>query len=377
MFTSDEPSDIDYEVEKVKSAWQALRAKRNWTKGKDCISSINTKKLYEALEKMTCEVDRIQNRYMDPKANHYLHKSATNVLKTASKSSLEEEAEIVKSIIFPKKKAKIKSEISHLKNFDTEIIKDIAKIRFDETAENILMNKQPTKNIFSSKHIAKNRSVHTNAYRHDIDNDIVSANTIALNACDKKQDITTDTMKLAFKDDGKTRMKIKSSIEKYLQNYSDNICKPRDIEEQKEEECFQDIKSSASNIANILARHNIGSYGLYENFEKCDDTYDSEDYMSKKNENFSCSNIGTNTTHIDTIQGSKKICDSTFLENTESYKNDIRPMKSIDISKQSNLASCQDNAFIKIGLNVLEKNLSKDKLSQILQSEYLKKNLSL
>lgn len=376
MFTSDEPSDIDYEVEKVKSAWQALRAKKNWTKGKDCISSINTKKLYETLEKMTCEVDRIQKRYMDPKANHYLHKSATNVLKTASKSSFEEEAEIVKSIIFPKRKAKIESEISHLKNFDTEIIsKDIAKIRFDETAGNILMNKQP-KNIFSSKHIAKNQSVHTNAYGHNIDNDIVSANTITLNTCDKKQDIT-DTMKLAFKDDGKTRMKIKSSIEKYLQNYSDNICKPRDIEEQKEEECFQDIKSSASDIANILASHNIGSYGLYENFEKCDDTYDSEDYMNERDKNFSCSNIATNTMQIDTIQGSKKICDSTFLEDTESYKNDIRPIKSIGTSKQSNLGSCQDNAFIKIGLNVLEKNLSKDKLSQILQSEYLKKNLSL
>ncbi|CAL1683310.1 unnamed protein product [Lasius platythorax] len=381
----DEPSNINHEVEKVKSAWQALRAERNWTKGKDCIDNVHTKKLYEILEKMTCEVDKIQGRYRDPKANYYLRKSATNVLKTASKPSLEEEAEIVRSIIFPKRKATIESEMSHLKNFDTEMIgKDIAKIRFDETTENILTNKQPTKNTFSSKRIAKNRSVYTNAHGHNIDNDIALVSTISLNTCDKKQDTTTDTMELAFKDDGKTRMKIKSSIEKYLQNYSDNIHKPRDIEEKKGEERFQDIKSSASDIANILASHNIGSYGLYENFEKRDDAYDSEDCTSERDKNFPCSNIATNTTQVtcvDTIQDDKRIRDNTFLENTESYRNDIRPtkvdVKSIGTSRRSNLASCSDNAFIKMGLNVLEKNLSRDKLSQILQSEYLKKNLSL
>ncbi|XP_029666405.1 uncharacterized protein LOC115237474 isoform X1 [Formica exsecta] len=359
-----EPSDIDHEVEKVKSAWQALRAERNWTKGKDCIGSVHTKKLYEILEKVTCEVDRIQERYMDPNANHYLRKSATNVLKTNSKPSLEEEAEIMRNIIFPKGKTKLESEIFNLKNFDTE-----------------MTNKQPTKNTFPSKHIAKNRSVHTNAYGHNIDNDIISESINALNS-DKKQHTTTDIMELAFKDDGKTRMKIKSSIEKYLQNYSNNIYKPRDIEEKKGEEHFQDITSSAKDIANILASHNIKSHGLYENVENYDDAYDSEDCMSERDKNFPCSNIATNTTQVtfvDKIQDSKTICDNTFLENTE-YKN-TQPIKvdvkSIGTSKQSNLTSYQDNAFIKMGLNVLEKNLSEDKLSQILQSEYLKKNLSL
>lgn len=381
MYALGEPSNIDHEVEKVKSAWQALRAERNWTKGKDCIDSVHTKKLYEILEKVTCEVDRIQEGYMDPNANHYLHKSATSILKTNSKPSLEEEAEIMRNIIFPKGKMKLESEISNLRNFDTEMItKDIGKIYIDETTKNILTNKQPIKNAFPSKHIAKNRSVHTNAYGHNIDNDIVSVSGInALNSCNKKQDTTTG-MELAFKDDGKMRMKIKSSIEKYLQNYSD-IHKPRDIEEKKEEKDFQDIKSSASDIANILASHNIKSHGLYENFEKYDDAYDSEDCMSERDKNFS-SNIATSTTQVtfgDTIQDAKRICDNTFLKNTE-HKN-TRPIKvdvkSIGTSKQSNLANYQDNAFIKMGLNVSEKNLSKDKLSQILQSEYLKKNLSL
>lgn len=374
---ADEPSDTNYKVEKVKSAWQALRAERNWTKSKDCIGNVHTKKVYEILERMTCEVDKIQKRYMDPKANYYLRKSAINVLKTASKPSLKEEAEIVQSIIFPKKEATIESEMSHPKNFDIEVIgKDIAKIRFDETTE----NEQPTKNIpFPSKRILKNRSIHTNAYEHNIDNDIASGSTTVLNICDKKQDTTTDTMELAFKDDSKTRMKIKSSIEKYLQNYGDNIHKSRDIEEKKEE----DIKSSASNIADILASHNIESHGLFGNFEKHDDN-DSEDCISERDTDFPCSNIATNITQVtcvDTIQDDKRIHDNTFLENTELYKNDIRPtkvdVKSISISRPSNLANYSDNAFIKMGLNVVEKNLSRDKLSQILQSEYLKKNLSL
>lgn len=279
MYVSDEPSDIDHEVEKVKSAWQALRAERNWTKGKNCTGSAHTKKLYETLEKVTCEVDRIQERYMDSKANHYLHKSATNILKTASKPSLEEEAKIVRDIIFPKRKAKIASKIFNLKNFDTEMItKDVAKMRFDETTEDIL-NKQSIKNTFPSKHIAKSRSVFTNAYGYNIDNDNIST---TLNICDKNKDAigtTTDATDLAFKDDNKTRRKIKSSIEKYLQNYGDNIYKLHDIEEQTGKEYLQDIKSSASDIANILASHNIGLYGLYENFEKRDD---SEDHIDRK-----------------------------------------------------------------------------------------------
>lgn len=378
MYALGEPSNIDHEVEKIKSAWQTLRAEKNWTKGKDCIDSVHTKKLYELLEKVTCEVDKMQESYMDPNANHYLHKSATNILKTNSKPSLEEEAEIMRNIIFPKGKMKLESEISNLRNFDTEMItKDIGKIYFDETTKNILTNKQPTKNSFPSKHIAKNRSVHTNAYGHNIDNDIVSvSSTNALGGCNKKQDTTTTGMELAFKDDGKTRMKIKSSIEKYLQNYSGNI-KSHDIEEKKEE-YFQDIKSTASDIANILASHNIKSQELYENFEKYD--YDSEDCMSDSDKNFP-SNFATSTTQVtfvDTNQDSQRICDNTFLKNTE--PKNTRPIKvdvkSIGTSKQSNLASYQDNAFIKMGLNV-SKNLPEDKLSQILQSEYLKKNLSL
>jgi len=124
---------------------------------------------------MTCEIDRVQRNYMDPKTNHYLHKSATNVLRTSSKPSLQEEAKIVRDIIFPDKKSRIKSAVSHLRNVDSEIIgKNMAMVRFDEAAENILTDKQPSKNFLSSKCTAKKRSIHTEAHEYDIANDIRS-----------------------------------------------------------------------------------------------------------------------------------------------------------------------------------------------------------
>lgn len=364
-------------MENVKSAWQALREEKDWTRGKDRIGNDRTKKLYEILEKMTCEIDRVQRNYMDPKANHYLHKSATNVLKTGSKPSLQEEAEIVRSIIFPDRKARVKSAVTHLTNVDSEIIgKDMARIRFDE---DILMDQQPSKNLLSSKYTAKKRSIHTEAYKRDIGTDIKSVHTIAPNICNKRQDTAvTDTVKPMSTNDGnKMRARIKSSIEEYLQHYSDNIHKSHNVEK-REEERSRDIKSSASDIADILASHSIGSHMFYENFEKHSDGYDSEDYAS--DENRPCSNTKTNATQmtsVDTIQD-RKIRDDMSVENMGLY-NDTRATKAVDARsfdtrRHSSVTNYQDNAFIKMGLN---QNLSRDTLSQILQSEYLRKDLSL
>jgi len=315
---------------------------------------------------------------MDPKTNHYLHRSATNVLRTSSKPSLQEEAKIVKDIIFPDKKSRIKSAVPHLRNVDSEIIgKNMAMVRFDESTENILTDKQSNKNFLSSKCTAKKRSIHTEAHEYDIANDIRSFHTTASNIDNKNQDAAVkDIVKPTFIDDNnKTRAKIKSSIEEYLQHYCDNIHKSCNIEE--EEERCQDVKPSASDIADILASHNIGSQVLYENFEKHSD--DSEDYASENDANRSCSNTANNVMQMtpdDSIQ-ENRIRDMS-LENTGLY-NDTQLTKAVDarffdIQKQASVTNCQDNAFIKMGLN---KNLSRDTLSQILQSEYLKKDLSL
>lgn len=365
-------------MENVKSAWQALRGEKDWTRGKDRIDNDRTKKLYEILEKMTCKIDRVQRNYMDPKANHYLRRSASNVLRTStrSKPSLQEEAEIVRNIIFPDRKARTKSAVSYLTNVNSEISgKDMARIRFDEAAKDILMDQQLSKNL--SKYTTKKRSIHTEVYERDIANDIQSVHTIAPNICNKRQDTAvTDTVKSLSTDDGnKMRMRIKSSIEEYLQHYSDNVHKSRSVEK-KEEERSRNIKPLTNDIADILESHNIGSHVFYEHFEKYSD--DSEDYIS--DEDRPCLNTTTNTTQmtsVDTIQD-RKIRDDTSVENT-GLCNDTRAtkavdVKSFDIRRQSSVTNCQDNAFIKMGLN---KNLSRDTLSQILQSEYLRKDLSL
>ncbi|XP_011057354.1 PREDICTED: uncharacterized protein LOC105147796, partial [Acromyrmex echinatior] len=369
--------DIDREVEKIKSAWQASQKEKDWTKGKARIDNIQTKKLYEILEKMTCEIDRVQRSYMDPKANRYLHKSANNVLKP-SKPSLQEKAEIIRNLIFPDRKARTKSTFSILRNEDSKTIdKDMARIRFDEGVENISTDKQLNKN-FLSNYAAKKQSIHTEAHKYDIPDDKRSIHTIALN---KKQDTAvTDIMKPKFTNENKIRTKIRSSIEEYLQHHIDNIHTSYGIEEKKEEYSRIVKLPSVRDIENILANHNIGPHMLYENFERHSDDYDSENYASEDDEYRSYSNTATNTTQVipvDTTQENRRIHDMS-LENTELY-NDTRSTKAVDtksfnIRRHSSATNFQDNSFIKMGLN---KNLSRDTLSQILQSEYLRKDLSL
>jgi len=371
VYTSVE-EDIDREVEKVKSAWLELRGEKDWTKGKDRTDNVQTKKVYETLEKMMCELDRVQRNYMDPKANRYLHKSANNVLKM-SKPRLQEEAEIIRNLIFPDRKARTKS-ASILRNKDNKTIdKDMARIRFDEGVENILTDKQLNKNFLSSNS-AKKQSIHTEAHEYNILDDKRSIHTIA----NKKQD--TAMMKPKFIDENRIRAKIRSSIEEYLQHHTDNIYKSYNIEAKKEE-YSQNVKSpSIRDIENILASHNIEPNMLYENFERHSDDYDSENYASEDDAYRSYSNTVTNATQmtsVDSVEENRKIHDMS-LENTELY-NDTRPTKAIDaksfkIRRHSSATNFQDNAFIKMGLN---ENLSRDTLSQILQSEYLRKDLSL
>lgn len=379
IYASDEGSDIDREVQRVKSAWQALRGEKDWTKGKDRIDNARTKKLYEMLEKMMYEIDRVQKNYMNSKANHYLHRSATNVLRNSSKPTLQEKAEIMRSVIFPDRKAKAKS-APRLKNVDSEVTgKDAAWIRF-EAAENILTDKRPHKNFLSSK----KRSVHTEAHQRDFANDIGSVYATASNINEKRPDTAvTDIMKPKFTDtSNKTKARIKSSIEEYLQRYCGNIHESRNSIREKEEKYpssrFQDVKASASDIADILASHSIEPHVLYENFGKHSDGYDSEDYDQDR----SCSNIANTTVtqviSVDTIRANK-IYDNMTFENT-ALCNDARPTEVIDTRsfdnlKQSSVTNCQDNTFIKMGLN--KNSLSRDMLSQIMQSEYLRKDLSL
>lgn len=359
----DERTDADLEVENAKSAWQALRGERDWTKGRDRVDNARVKKLYEILEKMTCEIDRVQRNYMDPKANCYLHKSANNVLRTDKRPNLQEEAEIVRGVIYPDRKAKL---VSHLRYVDSEIVgTDAARARFDGAAGNILADKRHK----SSKCAAKRRSVGTNANKQDIVAGARSVHAIApcVSTCNKKGDAVNRTFA-----DGKMRARIKSSVEEYLQCYGDNVHKSRGIEEK---ERSRDASLAASCIADILTSHNIGSRLLYETFEKRSGSCDSDDYTSENDENRSSSNTAldaTRVTSVDSIQEIGKIRSNTSFGST-GLCNDTRST-ALDARRSSSVTNCQDDVFIKMKLN---KKLSRDVLSQVLQSEYLKKDLSL
>ncbi|XP_011867278.1 PREDICTED: uncharacterized protein LOC105561686 [Vollenhovia emeryi] len=353
-----------------------LRGEKCWTRGKERTSSARTKKLYEMLEKMTCEIDRVQRNYTDPRANPYLRRSATNVLRQGDKPNLREEAEVARSVIFPDRKARTKSAGTCLRNVDSEIIgKNMARVRFDEAAE------FDAEKLLRPKYTAKKRSIHTDTHEHGIANDVRSAHTIASNSYNEKRDrAVTDTAKPTFTSGSKTRARIRSSIEEYLQHYSDNIHRPRGIAEE-EEECSREVKLSASDIADILASHNIGPHVLYKNFQGCGDDYDSGDCTSENDEDRACSNTAANATQVtsvETARENRKTRDYTSFGNTELY-NETRLTKAVDARsfdtrRQSSVTNCQDNALIKMGL---DKDLPRDTLSQILQSEYLRKDLSL
>lgn len=368
----DKQCNIDCEVE---STWRALREGRDWTKEKACIDNTCTTKWSEVIEKMTRDMDKIQKRYLNPRANRYLYKSATNVFKTApGKSNFDKNAEIARSIIFPKKKTRLKSaDINRSRNFDINMIsKDMAQTRFDKATKNISTDEHSNENLLLSQFTTKTRSIHTNAYARNIDNDIGSVHTIA-NNCDEKQhaSVTGQT----FKDDGAKRTSIKAPIHEYLQNCIDEVRKLPNIEEDKAEERLRDIKPLANDIANILTSLDIGSFEFYEDLEKrdhiCGDTQESAREDSEE------PNIATNITQImpvDTIRRNQIVNENASPENNSEFIN----AKTAGTSKQSNTTDCEDNfAFIKIGLNVQNKNVPKDKLSQILQSEYLRKDLFL
>lgn len=352
-----------------------LRGERDWTRGKGRVDNDRTKKLYEVLEEMTCEIERVQNNCAGPKANRYLRKSATDVLrKSGSRPSLQEEAEIARGAIFPDSKARTKSAVPRLRN-DGETF-DVARVRFDEATESV--TDKPRRGLSSSKYNAKKRSVRTNANEGIADDARSTVRTIASNTCDKERSIlATDIAKFIDKqekwqeNDRKIRARIKSSIGEYLQRCcSGDTRKSRGIEE---EERSRDVTPSANVIADVLASHNIGSHVWYENFEERSDGYDSDDYTSENDEDRSYSN-----TTLDAIREIRKTRSSTSCENTGLY-NDTRSTKAIDARpfdtrRSSNVTNCQSNTFVQMGLS---KKLSRDMLSQILQSEYLKKDLSL
>ncbi|XP_020289326.1 uncharacterized protein LOC109857438 isoform X4 [Pseudomyrmex gracilis] len=256
-------ADVDYEVRKVKTAWQALRNGKTWMKSRDAIGSAGTRKLYDALEKMTRNMDKVQRNYADPRANSYLHKSATNILKkTASdkRPNLEEEARIIRGLIFPERRTGIKSDVD-------------------------------------------NRGGNQDA----------------------------NSSKVTFEDG--TRRDNKS---------------------------LQNMKPSTSEVTDIIASLNIGPLGLFEDLD-ARSTSVTDSHTSRKDRS-SASNIARETS-VDEEAGKIR---------------DARSTKSVDLkSSVMSASTSHDNVFVQMGVNALNGSVSRERLSQILRSKYLKKDLSL
>jgi len=288
--------------------------------------------------------------------------------------NLEKEIEIVRNRIFPKKRARINSEIRfrNLKNIGIDTIgKDATKIRFNEIVRKVITDKRPIQNLFPSNDTSA--SEHETNERNN-DDCVISSDINAASIHNKHPDRIMGTTTSIFKDDNKLKPKIKS-IERYMQN-SENIRDLHDIKK-KPQEHYQDMKSSAKDIADILAGLNIGSVELYENFEQFDENYDMKNRTSKENEN--CLPIVNNSAQVtrstETIQEEgKAYSDAKSLGNTKLQANDTQSIKLVK-STDTRRSNARDNAFIKMGLDVLNRSLSKDKRSQILHSEYLKKDL--
>lgn len=282
LYLADESADIDCEVRKVKTAWQALRDGKTWTKSRDAIGGAGTRKLYDALEKMTRNIDKVQRNYTDSRANPYLHKSATNILKTASgkRPTLEEEAKVIRGLIFPERGTGTKSDV------------DIRG---------------------------------------------------------RKQD--ANSSKVTFKDNGGTKRD-----------------KSRDIEKER---WLQNMEPSTSEITDILASLNMGSsLGLFEDLDARFSVTDS--HMSRKN-NSSASMIARETSvDEETEKIRDAFCETTRLRDARSTS------KSVDLKSSGiSASSLHDNVFVKMGINALNESVSRERLSQILRSKYLKKDLSL
>ncbi|EFN84642.1 hypothetical protein EAI_03426 [Harpegnathos saltator] len=343
IHTPDKQGDINREVEYVKSAWRALQQGQNWTKEK---ADVCTSKGHAIIGEMTRDIDRLQKRHLRPGANRYLRKSATDVLQAAaSRPSLERDVEIARRIIFPKRRARFESAgYDHPSNLDL-IDEDTTPALFGGAASTSADERSSGDNLSPGLVAAKTRSVHTNVHARGI--------VDGVRWCEKQ-----DTG-MTFKGDGAQRTSVRASIEKYLQDYIGRTRKLPDVEA---DERLRDAKV-ASDIAGTLASLDIGSPCFYG---KCENTCgDTERSAREDIEENRCSD-----TSADVVGRSK---DTFSPENNL----ELVDAKLAGTWKQSNATACEDHAFIKTGLDILNKSVLTNKLSQILRSEYLRKDLLL
>lgn len=301
-------------------------------------------------------MEKIQERYLNPRANRYSHKSATDVFTATMNETRLQNA---------KKKARFKSaSFNRSKNIDM-FDKDAVQTQFKEATKNFSADERSSGDLLSSQ---LNSSACINAC--NVGNDIK-----LIDMSDNGEKQNTKATRAASKDNGAKRASVRTSVEEYLRNNCE-VCKLPDIEENETRKWVKNVKSSTIDIADMLTSLNIGSFELHDDLEKRNDAcVGTQENTREDDKEHHCSNTAIDTarrTPVDTVRN-QTVSENTSVENSLKFV-DAKPAGT---SKQSNATSCEDDAFIKIRLNVPDKSAARDKLSQMLQSEYLKKNLLL
>ncbi|XP_014485604.1 PREDICTED: uncharacterized protein LOC106750059 [Dinoponera quadriceps] len=281
---------------------------------------------------MTRDADRIQRRYpAGPEANPYPR--ATDVSEAATrKSSLEEEHFARNILLFPERRFPRFRSASYNRsgNLGTGVIQRKTRTYHEEAAEDTLSERP-----FSSE----TRPIHA----RDIKDRSVARKT-----------------------------GIRASIEEYLRNYIDGVHRSPG-----EDEAEVRSRDAASEITDVFASLDIEPLKvLYEDLwrrEKQDEARVEDTEGSAGKDDGEGSNVARIESVFDGIQRDK----TWGGEKVEEPEND-GSLVGVACSKQSAATSCEDDAFIKTGLNVIpNKGAAGDKLSRILRSEYLRKDLLL
>ncbi|XP_043583997.1 uncharacterized protein LOC122568385 [Bombus pyrosoma] len=339
-------SKIDQEVEKVKSDWQALRSNSEWTQSKN-FASDRTRKLYDTLEKMTQEIDKMQKSYLDPKSNQYLHRGAMKALDPPD-LSFEEKAAKVKNMLFPKENKKIVD--GTLNNLSNTLKGSLSGVVSSKDIPNKEMEK---------------RSLLSNMQSQNVKNGTKLSNTLPSNLI--KRNTSANNRK--------NLKKINSDTEQYLSNY---ISEAEKFFVNKEEPKIKELEIHPEDVSDILKKLNINSVDIFDiaNNSEEDSPLQSVERMGSRQMQSSVQTI------IDQKIGSEKVKEEGTTKisslKEDDHLTEHNNVLNYDTSIQTNIKAIhRDNVFIEMGLHALNNNYPQNALMRVLQSEYLKKDRTL
>lgn len=305
-------SNFDIEVAEVRSNWQLLKQKRNFTQRTDFKRSQRETRLFDTLEKMSTEIHRMKNPSLNREANDY---GIRNHGKT-------------RGVLFPEKGS---SEITNTTNL---------KCSIDGTE----FKKVPKK----STRLGKMGNCQLNAAK----NEVFKNKTLLMS---KK--IGND--------------ELKSEVDKYLDKYSLKL-EENMLGSNKEKEVSH---PSPEIVANMLEKLNIFDVGFHIDKEKGRESINAvtspkEPVVSRQIRVSGAGNSppshGSDSTSWDT----------PVRQNNEQLEKLCPTEKTSGANQTDKIGIRKNNAFVEMGLNGLEGRLSKDLCSQILKSDFLKKDLS-